>query len=479
MSDNKFKNIRLDNKTEGVNVIFGDTRVTITRDGNIDLGKITENTIEFKNGEDTIIIKAANQNTQPDEHNAVPNGPTKDEKTTAPSYQGEVPTLDVIVADWDNEVQPDEASTELIAQDDEARHILVSQTNNLDEGYILETYYDGKGFYIGQWSPVEVTGRPLGKTFNVFAAGDDLKDNNGRPIIATAKKQPSYANFTQDGHPAFDIKSEIDLTNKIRNDSYNGQWVMPPIEIVTELFPDFLGKTITPLGHTRRRHGSQGDTYQSCTRINALKPHLLKAANIDTGETKPHGSSMFELSVKAHTRLVRFEQTQASLEDTSRFMTVSNIQKLKPSLGQQESVYFADWSPLGKDHRPIGKTYRIFLFNIELARLDHTGSKTNKWSRDAINHLKHSARGQLDVANEQELVELLKSDIYQGEWVLPPYDVAKAFATAGLLTDTPITCTASTCAPYNFVMHKAHNNTIDDAHRSLASAYPVRFELKT
>ncbi len=41
------------------------------------------------------------------------------------------------------------------------------------------------GVYIGVWEPKDRTGKSLGKTFNIFAAPEDLTDDAGKKVLLT------------------------------------------------------------------------------------------------------------------------------------------------------------------------------------------------------------------------------------------------------------------------------------------------------
>lgn len=94
--------------------------------------------------------------------------------------------------------------------------------------------------YLGQYKPKDRDGKSLSKTFNVFAAPEDLPDTmkyfDAVKLIAKLKKWYGY-----DGT---NYATDKELYAAIKSGSYNGGWIIPTRDILHG--KDVDGKDTTP-----------------------------------------------------------------------------------------------------------------------------------------------------------------------------------------------------------------------------------------
>ncbi|MGE0269620.1 MAG: hypothetical protein AB7S78_14310 [Candidatus Omnitrophota bacterium] len=90
-------------------------------------------------------------------------------------------------------------------------------------------YIAGKGIYMGQWKP-----EGLSRTFNLFA---DRRDFGVATFDETVKRLARLKGH--DGHDGFNHHAAGDnpeqaLYDALRTDSYNGEWFIPPLDVLKE-----------------------------------------------------------------------------------------------------------------------------------------------------------------------------------------------------------------------------------------------------
>lgn len=97
--------------------------------------------------------------------------------------------------------------------------------NNLQPGDLMED----KTIYLGKYTPLSVDRVPLSKTYNVFAAPKDLPTlmtyNQTQECVACLKHWCGYngANY----------KNAEDIYDALKTGHYNGEWIIPPRELLT------------------------------------------------------------------------------------------------------------------------------------------------------------------------------------------------------------------------------------------------------
>jgi hypothetical protein len=86
----------------------------------------------------------------------------------------------------------------------------------------------GYGIFIGTWQP-----EGLSQKFNVFAAPEDLVDRRGKPrsyadTVGTLSKLKDWH-----GYAGADYENDTALYAALENGSYDGKWVIPPLEVLS------------------------------------------------------------------------------------------------------------------------------------------------------------------------------------------------------------------------------------------------------
>jgi hypothetical protein len=92
----------------------------------------------------------------------------------------------------------------------------------------------GEGIYLGQWQPKDRSGNSLGKTYDVFAAPEDLKDPDGSNLLLTYKaavrEVASRRNWH--GHNGRLFENDTALHRALKDDTYNGEWFIPTRDLL-------------------------------------------------------------------------------------------------------------------------------------------------------------------------------------------------------------------------------------------------------
>ena len=92
----------------------------------------------------------------------------------------------------------------------------------------------GQGVFIGRYEPKDKEGHSLGKIFNVFAAPQDLTDKDD------AESQFTYDEAVKriaglkrwNGFDGANYANDDELYKALKDDSYNGGWIIPPYELL-------------------------------------------------------------------------------------------------------------------------------------------------------------------------------------------------------------------------------------------------------
>ena len=116
---------------------------------------------------------------------------------------------------------------------DKKRSLLIS---NAKPGDLIE----GEGVYLGPYTPVDRNGVFLSKTFNVFAAPEDLPETmkyvDAVKHIAKLKKW--------NGYDGTNYATDKEIYAALKEGSYNGGWIIPTRDILHG--KDVDGKDTTP-----------------------------------------------------------------------------------------------------------------------------------------------------------------------------------------------------------------------------------------
>lgn len=96
------------------------------------------------------------------------------------------------------------------------------------------THVEDEGVYLGIWAPKDRGGVSLGKVFNVFAAPEDLINRYGNKTlytyVNTFERIGELKNWF--GYPGEAYGSDVALYTALKNGSYAGGWVIPPLELI-------------------------------------------------------------------------------------------------------------------------------------------------------------------------------------------------------------------------------------------------------
>lgn len=178
--------------------------------------------------------------------------------------------------------------------------------------------YPGHGIYIGIWEPEDMNGEKLGGIFNVFAAPQDLTDKEGAGTILVYEEAVKHVAKLKDWHgcDGADFKTDQDLYRALGNRTYNGEWFIPPLQILDGT--DGKGRKVQEANLLDRRE--KGDlrgtfnTYKnigstnSCSYWSSTEPLEKPWSVYSVFFTKPYASdNSGKTGVALSTRLVRLE----------------------------------------------------------------------------------------------------------------------------------------------------------------------------
>ncbi len=92
----------------------------------------------------------------------------------------------------------------------------------------------GKGIFIGTWQPKDREDKSLGKTFNVFAAPQDLTNNSGERLRLTFSDAVRCVSDLRDwnGHNGGDFENDTAVYAALKDGSYKGEWFIPTLDLL-------------------------------------------------------------------------------------------------------------------------------------------------------------------------------------------------------------------------------------------------------
>ncbi len=98
---------------------------------------------------------------------------------------------------------------------------------------------DDKGVFIGTWEPRDKKGKSLGKIFNVYAAPEDMTNDDDEKLMLTFNDAAKHVAAMKDwhSHDGGDYASEDALLKALKKDTYKGEWFIPPLEIMATRDP--------------------------------------------------------------------------------------------------------------------------------------------------------------------------------------------------------------------------------------------------
>ena len=203
-------------------------------------------------------------------------------------------------------------STALAAKPPEPEKPIVDP-RTLEIGQVVE----GKGVYQGTWSPTDSNGRSLGKTFDLYAAPEDIRDDSGDNLIMTFNDAVRHVSRLQNwhGHNGGNFENDKAVMQAVRNNPEQlGNWFIPTREILHGQNADgekvqdnhlYGNREKMPPGgeYVTRNNGSVGaHWYWSCTERREYASHVYDVDFTDGDADWVHKDSP-ELS----TRPVRAE----------------------------------------------------------------------------------------------------------------------------------------------------------------------------
>ncbi len=107
------------------------------------------------------------------------------------------------------------------------------------------TLVPGQGIFLCKYTPVDETEKSLRKTFNVYAAPEDLTDEWGRwcrnHYNGTVWRMSTLRDWH--GYNGANYRDDAEFYSALKNGSYHGEWVIPTHNLLRGTAPD--GSSIT------------------------------------------------------------------------------------------------------------------------------------------------------------------------------------------------------------------------------------------
>jgi hypothetical protein len=125
-----------------------------------------------------------------------------------------------------------------------------------DEGYVVGGFVPEKGIFLGKFEPYR-NGEPLDKAFYIFVAPQDLYDSAPSRLLRTFEQTAKEVGALRDwnGHNGAAYK-ENELLDAVENDTYRGQWVIPPASVLTGFESGHFSDSMFKHRHTGEFKGS-------------------------------------------------------------------------------------------------------------------------------------------------------------------------------------------------------------------------------
>jgi hypothetical protein len=101
---------------------------------------------------------------------------------------------------------------------------------------------EGEGIFVGRYSPKGRDGESLGKTFNVFAAPQNLPET--MTYDDTVKYIAQLKSWN--GFDGTNYATDREIYAALKDGSYNGGWIIPPRELLVGTEPDGAGEGVRP-----------------------------------------------------------------------------------------------------------------------------------------------------------------------------------------------------------------------------------------
>lgn len=184
------------------------------------------------------------------------------------------------------------------------------------EALVIGKFIPNKGVFFGTWTPKDKNGKSLGKTFNLFAAPQDLQDTSRERMTMTFDNAIAAVSRLKNwqGYNGARFQNEKDLYKALANNTYKGEWFIPTLDMLIGLTPDnqkitgdslFTHKEAGALKNSfnvASRGGGNAIWYWSCTE-NANITSEVYCGQVGSGSRSSSKKNYYSHSV----RVVRLE----------------------------------------------------------------------------------------------------------------------------------------------------------------------------
>jgi len=185
----------------------------------------------------------------------------------------------------------------------------------LEIGQVVE----GKGVYQGTWSPSDSNGRSLGKTFDLYAAPEDIRDDSGDNLLMTFNDAVRHVSRLQNwhGHNGGNFENDKAVMQAVRkNPEQLENWFISTREILhgqnadgEKVQDDHLygNREKMPSGGefvTRNNGSGLAHCYWSCTehREHASSVYVIAFTDGDDGWARKDNGELSTRPVRAELR---------------------------------------------------------------------------------------------------------------------------------------------------------------------------------
>ena len=174
--------------------------------------------------------------------------------------------------------------------------------SKLEIGQMVE----GKGVYVGAWEPKDRNDQSLGKTFDLYAAPQDVVDSQGKKILLTFNDAAAHVAGLDNwhGYDGAELRNDTAIYDAIREGRLEEleKWFIPTRDVVKANFYQNKDKGNLKGTFTDKRGSDDARWYWSCTE-RPDDSSIVYNVDFTDGDDVWHGKDYYELS----TRPVRAE----------------------------------------------------------------------------------------------------------------------------------------------------------------------------
>lgn len=130
----------------------------------------------------------------------------------------------------------------------------------------------GQGIFLGRWRPKDDYGDSLGKTFNVYAAPEDLVDDDGYNRALLDYERAVFRVFrlkNWHGHDGGLYRNAGEIYSALVDGKYKGEWFIPPLQLFT--------------GRDKRGKIALSNTFRACKDKRAFKNTFNMQSSEESG----------------------------------------------------------------------------------------------------------------------------------------------------------------------------------------------------